>query len=248
MRLKDSLGNRLLAAVPRDEYELILPDLESVSLSLGEVVYELGEQLNFAYFPTTSVVSLVYTMENGATAEIGSVGNDGLVGITLLTGGGTRPNRAVVRHPGGALRMKANVFQEAFKHCDCLQALLLRYVQALITQISQTAVCNGLHSVEQRLARWLLLTHDRLGSDDLQVTHELVSNLLGVRREWVTRTARNLRDRGLIGERRGHITILNRVRLEEAACECYRVVRDEYDRLLDFGKPQLAALCKLTRL
>lgn len=224
--------NRLLAALPRREYDRILNDLEYVSFALGEVIYEFGERLKYAYFPTTSIVSLVYNTEAGASAEMGMVGNDGLVGIALFMGGETRPNRAIVQHAGGAIRMRVNALQKEFKDGGSFQHVLLRYTQALITQISQAAVCNGLHSVEQRLARWLLLTLDRMSSNELQVTQELLSTLLGVRREGVTLAVGCLRDRGLIGCRRGQITILNRTGMEAAACECYRVVKNEYDRLL----------------
>jgi CRP-like cAMP-binding protein len=230
---QDRLGNKLLAALPVEEYKHILPYLEPTSFSFGESVYEPSEQPNYAYFPTTSIVSLVYTMINGASAEMGMVGNEGLIGIALFMGGETGPNRTIVRHAGGAIRMKASTFREEFRRSDSFQRLSLRYTHALLNQISQRAVCNGLHSIEQRLACWLLMTQDRVGSEKLQVTQEFVSNLLGVRREGISLTTGSLRNKGVIGCKRGHIAILDRAGLESAACECYRVMKDEYDRLLD---------------
>jgi CRP-like cAMP-binding protein len=224
--------NRLLAALPTDEYERLVPNLQQVSFSLGEVVYEFGGHLDYVYFPTTSIVSLLYTMENGSSAEMGLTGNDGVVGIALFMGGGTMPNRAVVQSAGAAIRMKAKVLQDEFAAGGKFQQLLLRYTQALITQISQTAVCNRLHSVEQQLCRWLLLSHDRVKSDELIMTQELIADMLGVRREGVTVAAGRLQDEGAISYVRGHIKILNRQKLEESVCECYRVVKDEFDRLL----------------
>src|SRR6185503_9551989 len=173
--------NRLLAALPLDEYQRLLPQLTNVSFGLGEVVYEFGGQLAYVYFPTTAIVSLLYTMENGTSAEMGLTGNDGVVGIALFMGGGTMPNRAVVQSAGGALRMKAKILQDEFALGGKFQQLLLRYTQALITQISQTAVCNRLHSVEQQLCRWLLLSHDRVNTDELIMTQELIADMLGVR-------------------------------------------------------------------
>jgi len=224
--------NRLLAALPRDEYERLAPRLQKVSFHLGEVVYEFGGQLDYVYFPTTSIVSLLYTMENGSSAEMGLTGNDGVVGIALFMGGGTMPNRAVVQSAGSALRMKAKTLQAEFALGGKFQQLLLRYTQALITQISQTAVCNRLHSVEQQLCRWLLLSHDRVKVDELIMTQELIADMLGVRREGVTVAAGRLQDDGAISYVRGHITILDRQKLEQTVCECYRVVKDEFDRLL----------------
>jgi len=228
----DSAENRLLAALPADEYERLRPRLQQVSFSLGEVVYEFGGHLDYVYFPTNSIVSLLYTMENGTSAEMGLTGNDGVVGIALFMGGGTMPNRAVVQSAGGALRMKAKVLQDEFARGGKFQQLLLRYTQALITQISQTAVCNRLHSVEQQLCRWLLLSHDRVKADELIMTQELIADMLGVRREGVTVAAGRLQDSGAISYVRGHIRILDRPRLEETVCECYGVVRDEFARLL----------------
>ncbi len=227
------LGNKLLAALPAEEYKHILPHLEQTYCSFGESIYESSERPNYAYFPITSVVSLVYTMLDGASPEMGMVGNEGLIGIALFTGCETRPNRAVVQHTGGAIRMKAPAFREEFRRGGSFQRLSLRYMQALLTQISQRSVCNGLHSIEQRLACWLLMTHDRVGSAKLQVTQEFVSNLLGVRREGVSLTTGSLRNKGVIICKRGFITILDRAGLEATACECYRVIKDEYDRLLD---------------
>jgi CRP-like cAMP-binding protein len=224
--------NRLLAALPDDEYQRLLPSLQQVAFSLGEVVYEFGGHLDYVYFPTTSIVSLLYTMENGASAEMGLTGNDGIVGIALFMGGGTMPNRAVVQSAGAATRMKAKLLQDEFARGGKFQYLLLRYTQALITQISQTAVCNRLHSVEQQLCRWLLLSHDRVKSDELIMTQELIADMLGVRREGVTVAAGRLQDDGAISYVRGHIKILDRKKLEDTVCECYRVVKDEFDRLL----------------
>ena len=231
-RPTEPVENRLLAALPRDEYERLLPNLQKVSFALGEVVYEFAGRLDYVFFPTTSIISLLYTMENGSTAEMGLTGNDGVVGIALFMGGGTMPNRAVVQSAGAAIRMKAKVLQDEFALGGKFQHLLLRYTQALITQISQTAVCNRLHSVEQQLCRWLLLSHDRLKVDELIMTQELIADMLGVRREGVTVAAGRLQDDGAISYVRGHIKILDRKKLEETVCECYRVVKDEFDRLL----------------
>jgi CRP-like cAMP-binding protein len=228
----DPRKNRLLAALPREEYERLLPSLQQTSFSLGDVVYEFSGHLDYVYFPTTAIISLLYTMENGATAEMGLTGNDGVVGIALFMGGGTMPNRAVVLSAGDAIRMKVKVLQEEFALSGKFQRLLLRYTQALITQISQTAVCNRLHSVEQQLCRWLLLSHDRLSTDELIMTQELIADMLGVRREGVTVAAGHLQDIGAISYVRGRIQILDRQKLEDTVCECYQVVRDEFERLL----------------
>ena len=224
--------NRLLAALPVSESERLLPTLQQISFSLGDVVYDFGGHLDYVYFPTTAIVSLLYTMENGSSAEMGLTGNDGVVGIALFMGGGTMPNRAVVQSAGDAMRMKAKLMQAEFALGGEFQRLLLRYTQALITQISQTAVCNRLHSVEQQLCRWLLLSHDRLNTDELIMTQELIADMLGVRREGVTVAAGHLQDIGAISYVRGHIQIVDRQKLEATACECYRVVKDEFDRLL----------------
>ena len=225
-------GNRLLATLPREDYERILPHLRPVSFSLGEVVYESGGQMDYVYFPTTAIVSLLYTMENGSSAEMGVAGNDGVVGVALFMGGNTMPNRAVVQSAGRAVRMKAQALRDEFGRGGAFQRVLLRYTQALLTQMSQTAVCNRLHTIEQQLCRWLLLSHDRLDSDELVMTQELIANMLGVRREGVTAAAGRLQERGLISYVRGRIQILDRRGLEAAVCECYKVVKDEYDRLL----------------
>lgn len=232
LRLNEPLQNRLLAALPAAEYQRLIPNLDLVSFRLGQVLYEFAGQLDFVYFPTTAIVSLLYTMENGSSAEMGLTGNEGVVGIALFMGGGTMPNRAVVLSAGEALRMKANVLQKEFARGGDFQRSLLRYTQALITQISQTAVCNRLHSVEEQLCRWLLLSHDRVKADELMMTQELIGDMLGVRREGVTVAAGRLQDEGAISYVRGRITILDRTKLESTVCECYRVVKDEFDRLL----------------
>jgi CRP-like cAMP-binding protein len=226
------MENYLLSALPNGELGHLLPALQRVTFSLGDVVYESSASLEYVYFPTTSVVSLLYTMENGATAEMGLVGNDGIVGVALFLGGETTPNRAVVQIAGDAVRMKTKVLQAEFARGGPLQQVLLRYTQALITQISQTAVCNRLHSVVQRLCRWLLLSHDRVNSDHLPMTQEFISNMLGGRRESVTVAAGRLQSAGLIHYSRGHINILDRIGLEANACECYRIVKAELDRLV----------------
>lgn len=227
----DPIGNWVLDALPSKDLEQILPHLDSVSFSLGKVIYESGVRMEHVYFPTTCHVSLLYTMIGGETAEMGLVGNEGMVGISLFMGGETTPNRAMVQGSGDALKMKAQEMQSEFKRGGAFQLLLLRYTQALITQISQTAVCNRLHSVEQRLCRWLLMTRDRTQSDELQMTHEFISHMLGIRREGVTIAAGHLQDKGAISYTRGHIKILDRQKLEAHVCECYRVVKDEHQRL-----------------
>jgi CRP-like cAMP-binding protein len=228
----DPTKNRLLAALPRDEYERMLPLLGHVSFKLGEVVYESGGQMDYIYFPTDAIISLLYVMEDGASAEMGMAGKEGLVGVALFMGGNTMPNRAVVQSAGGAVRMKTDALREEFARGGTFQRLLLRYTQALLTQMSQTAVCNRLHEIEKQLCRWLLLSHDRLDSDELVMTQELIANMLGVRREGVTAAAGRLQERGLISYVRGRIKILDRRGLEASVCECYKVVKDEYDRLL----------------
>lgn len=227
------LGNDLFAALPRAEHEHLLPWLEPVRLSLGDVVYEPGAHLEYLYFPTTAIVSLVYTLADGSTVEMGLVGNDGVVGIALFMGGETTPNRGIVQITGDAYRLKAKITKQEFKRGGALQLLLLRYTQALVTQISQTAVCNRLHSLEQRLCRWLLLCQDRVKSDELMMTQEFISNMVGGRRESVTVAAGRLQQLGLIHYSRGHIKILDRRGLEATVCECYRVVKHETDRLRD---------------
>ena len=227
-----ALMNHLLAALPADEFGRIENSLEPVSLSLGEVIYESGEQLEHIFFPTSSIISLLYIMENGSTAEIGMAGNDGLVGIALYMGGSTTPSRAVVQSAGNAFKMRSSALNDEFSLGGVFQKILLRYTQSLMTQISQTAVCNRLHSVEQQLCRWLLINHDLLLTNKLIMTHDLIANMLGVRREGVSIAAAHLQRAGLIKYVRGTITMLDRDALERAACECYRVVKDEYDRLL----------------
>ena len=218
--------------LPANEYGRLLPHLLPVSFALGEVVYESGGRQSHIYFPTTAIISLLYMMENGSSAEMGVAGNDGLVGVALFMGGNTVPNRAVVQSAGDALRMKSDVLAGEFARGGAFQRVLLRYTQALMTQMSQTAVCNRLHTVEQQLCRWLLLSRDRLEADELVMTQELIANMLGVRREGVTHAAQRLQESGLISYVRGRITILDRAGLEAAVCECYKVVKDEYDRLL----------------
>jgi len=229
---KEARGNHLLAALPSQAYDRLSPHLEKITFGLGEVVYESGAHMQYVYFPTTSHISLLYTMIDGSTAEMGLVGKEGVVGIALFMGGETAPNRAMVQGGGVAFRMKSKAMLDEFKRGGEFQQLLLRYTQALITQISQTAVCNRLHSVEQHLCRWLLMTHDLAQSDELQMTHEFISNILGVRREGVTMAARRLRDMKMISYVRGHITIVSRRQLLAHVCECYQVVKDEHSRLL----------------
>src|SRR5216684_4766641 len=225
---KETLGNRLLGALTPAAYERLRPHLEAITFALGEVVYESGAHMRYVYFPTTSHISLLYTMIDGSTAEMGLVGREGVVGIALFMGGETTPNRAMVQGGGKAVRMKSKAMLDEFKRGGEFQHLLLRYTQALITQISQTAVCNRLHSVEQRLCRWLLMTHDLTQSDELQMTHEFISNMLGVRREGVTVAARRLQEMGMLSYVRGHIQILDRPQLLTHVCECYQVVKDEH--------------------
>lgn len=224
--------NHLLDALSLEEYERLLPQLELVEMRLGEALYESGGKLQHVYFPTTSIVSLLYVMEDGASAEIAVVGNEGILGIALFMGGETTPSRAVVQSAGFGYRLKAQLLKQEFNRSGPMMHLLLRYTQALITQMSQTAVCNRHHSVEQQLCRWLLLSLDRLASNELTMTQELIANMLGVRREGVTEAAGKLQRAGLIDYSRGHIKVLDRPGLEARVCECYQVVKDEFDRLL----------------
>ncbi len=224
--------NHLLAALPTAEFETLVADLELVPMRLGEVVYEPGGQLQYAYFPTTSIVSLHYVMESGASAEMAGVGNEGVVGISLFMGGNTTPSSAVVHTAGHAYRLESRLLKREFNRAGRMQHLLLRYTQALITQMAQTAACNRHHSVEQQLCRWLLLTLDRIPSGEVVITQELVARMLGVRREGVTDAAGNLQRAGVIRYRRGHIAVLERAGLETRACECYAVVKKELNRLL----------------
>jgi CRP-like cAMP-binding protein len=225
-------ANRILAALPPDIFERLQPNLELVPLKLGASIYEAGRKQSYVYFPIDSIVSLLYVMNDGASAEIAVVGNEGLVGISLFMGGETTPSRAVVQSAGQAYRLRAKVMKSEFEFGGALQHLLLRYTQALITQMSQTAVCNRHHSIEQQLCRWLLLSADRLATNELRMTQELIANMLGVRREGVTEAAGKLQADELIEYSRGRITILSRPKLEKRVCECYAVVKTEYDRLL----------------
>ena len=224
--------NTLLASLPEDVWQRLLPELETVELPLGHVIYESGVALSHVYFPTTAIVSLLYVLENGSSAEIALVGNEGLVGISLIMGGESTPSRAVVQSAGVALRLNAHAIQQEFGRGGMVLTMLLRYTQALITQMSQTAVCNRLHSLDQQLCRWLLLSLDRLQTNELLMTQELIANMLGVRREGVTESAMKLQRAGLIRYTRGHIVVLDRPALEHRACECYAVVKQECDRLL----------------
>ena len=228
----DPKKNQLLAALPEAEYQRWLPHLEWVGMPLGQVLYEAGGTLAHVYFPTTAIISLLYVMENGASAEIAIVGNEGIVGISLFMGGESTPSRAVVQSAGAGFRLKANVMKDEFNRAGLVLHLLLRYTQALITQMTQTAVCNRHHTLDQQLCRWLLLSLDRLQGAELAMTQELIANMLGVRRESVTEAALKLQEVGLIRYARGHITVLDRDRLQERSCECYAVVKKEYDRLL----------------
>jgi CRP-like cAMP-binding protein len=224
--------NHLLAALPAAEFGRLSPYLELVPMPLGETLYESGGRLQHVYFPTTSIVSLLYVLEDGASAEIAVVGNEGILGISLFMGGETTPSRAVVQSAGHGYRLEAQLLKREFNRAGPVLRLLLRYTQALITQMTQTAVCNRHHSVEQQLCRWLLLSLDRLSANSLIMTQELIANMLGVRREGVTEAAGDLQRAGLIRYSRGHIEVLDRPGLEKAVCECYAVVKTEFDRLL----------------
>jgi CRP-like cAMP-binding protein len=226
--------NHLLHALPAADYDRLAPHLELIPMNLGDVLYESGAKLRYVYFPTTCIVSLLYVMEDGASAEIAIVGNEGILGISLFMGGDTTPSRAVVQSAGHAFRLKAELLKNEFGRFGPTMHLLLRYTQALITQMAQTAVCNRHHSVDQQLCRWLLLSLDRLQSNKLSMTQELIANMLGVRREGVTEAAGKLQDDGLIHYRRGTITVVDRAGLEAKACECYQVVKTEFDRLLPY--------------
>jgi CRP-like cAMP-binding protein len=228
--------NSLLEALPATEFERWLPKLEAVDMPLGKVLYESGDTMHHVYFPTDSIVSLLYVMESGASAEIAVVGFEGLVGISLFMGGESTPSRAVVQSAGKGIRLSARTVKDEFNRAGPTMHLLLRYTQALITQMTQTAACNRHHSLDQQLCRWLLLSLDRLRGPNLLMTQELIANMLGVRREGVTEAALNLQKLGLIRYARGHITVLDRPALEKRTCECYAVVKDEYDRLLPHKK------------
>ena len=227
----------MLAALPDDEWQRWLPHLEPVTLSLGQVLSEPGTTLSGVYFPTTAIVSLLYVMENGASAEIAVVGNEGIVGISLFMGGASTPSRAVVQSAGRCVRLAAQHMMQEFNRAGPVLHLFLRYTQALITQMSQTAVCNRHHTLDQQLCRWLLLSLDRLDGNELVMTQELIANMLGVRREGVTEAAGRLQQDGLIRYFRGRIRVLDRRGLEKRTCECYAVVKQEYDRLLPGVEP-----------
>jgi CRP-like cAMP-binding protein len=224
--------NHLLANLPADDLARWMPYLELVEMPLGHVMYESGRTLSHVYFPINAIVSLLYVMENGASAEIAVVGNEGIVGISLFMGGGSTPSRGVVQSAGRGYRLSAAHIKEEFNRSGPVMHLLLRYTQALITQMAQTAVCNRHHSLDQQLCRWLLLSLDRLSGNELVMTQELIANMLGVRREGVTEGALKLQRLGLIRYARGHISVLDRKGLESRTCECYEVVKKEYDRLL----------------
>lgn len=234
-RSNSPLQNQLLAALPEVELQRWLPQLEPVELALGQVLYESGAAMPYVYFPTNAIVSLLYVLEDGASAEIAVVGFEGLVGISIFMGGGSTPSRAVVQSAGSGYRMRAESMKQEFARSGPVMHLLLRYTQALITQMAQTAVCNRHHSLDQQLCRWLLLSLDRLQSNQLVMTQELIANMLGVRREGVTEAALKLQRAGLISYARGHINVLDRPGLEGRTCECYEVVKKEYDRLLPKG-------------
>ena len=229
--------NHLLDALPAADYARLLPHLELVPMPLGWAVYEAGGQMRYLYFPTTCIVSLLYVLENGASAEIAITGNEGLVGISLFMGGESTPSRAVVQSKGNGYRLRASVLKTEFALGGSLQYLSLRYTQALITQMAQTAVCNRHHTLDQQLCRWLLLSLDRLPGNELMMTQELISNMLGVRREGVTAAAGKLQADGLVKYSRGHIVVLDRPKLEKRVCECYAVVKKEFDRLLPYEVP-----------
>ena len=225
-------NNQLLATLSDAVWQRLLPNLELVKMPLGQVLYESGVMLSHVYFPTTAIVSLLHVLENGASAEIAVVGNEGIVGISLFMGGESTPSRAVVQSAGSGFRLRAQVMKDEFQRAGPVMHVLLRYTQALITQMAQTAVCNRHHSLDQQLCRWLLLSLDRIQSNELAMTQDLIANMLGVRREGVTVAALKLQAAGLIRYARGHITVLNRDGIEKRACECYAVVKKEYDRLL----------------
>lgn len=228
----DPLLNQLLAALPQAERQRWLPQLESVDLALGQVLYESGAATPYVYFPTNAIVSLLYVLENGASAEIAVVGFEVVVGVSIFMGGGSTPSRSVVQSAGQGYRLRADAIKEEFEQAGPVMHLLLRYTQALITQMAQTAVCNRHHTLDQQLCRWLLLSLDRLKGDQLTMTQELIANMLGVRREGVTEAALKLQRAGLINYARGRINVLDRPGLEGRTCECYDVVKKEYDRLL----------------
>jgi CRP-like cAMP-binding protein len=230
----DPSQNHLLDALPTADFARLASHLELIPMKLGDVLYESGSRLRYVYFPTTCIISLLYVMEDGASAEIAIVGNEGMLGISLFMGGETTPSRAIVQSAGHGYRLKAELLKDEFGRFGPTMHLLLRYTQALITQMAQTAVCNRHHSVDQQLCRWLLLSLDRLQTNELSMTQELIANMLGVRREGVTEAAGKLQDAGLIRYRRGTITVLDRPGVEARSCECYQVVKTEFDRLLPY--------------
>jgi CRP-like cAMP-binding protein len=229
---QDPNQNHLLAALLDAEFDRLSPHLELIPMKLGDVLYESGDKLQYVYFPTSSIISLHYLLENGGSSEIAGVGNEGLLGVSLFMGGESTPSRAMVQTGGFGYRLPAHIMMAEFNRAGPVMRLLLRYTQALLTQMSQTAVCNRHHTVEQQVCRWLLLTLDRLGSHELTMTQELIANMLGVRREGVTEAAGRLQGYGFISYRRGHITVLDRRGLEQDVCECYGVVKKEFARLL----------------
>ncbi|MEX2468934.1 MAG: Crp/Fnr family transcriptional regulator [Pseudohongiellaceae bacterium] len=232
--------NYLLAALPAEVQSRLFPNLELIDLPYGKVLYESGDTMRHVHFPVDGIVSLLYAMESGASAEVSVVGNEGFVGLALLMGGDSTPSEAMVQHAGHAYRLTAKLFKEEFRRHGDMQVLLLRYTQALITQMTQTAVCNRHHSIEQQLCRWLLLCLDRVPGNELNMTQELMANMLGVRREGITVAAGNLQKKGAIKYERGRITVLDRHVIEEFSCECYEVVRKETDRLMPFLTGQVA--------
>lgn len=231
---RDPRQNNLLAILPKDEYDRLAPHLELVELPLGESLVESGKTMPYVFFPIDCIISLLCVMEDGSSTETALVGAEGIVGISLFMGGETTPSRAIVQSAGSAYRLKGQLLKTEFNRAGCLQDMLLRYTQALITQMAQTAVCNRHHSLDQQLCRWLLLSMDRLPTNELIMTQELIANMLGVRREGVTDAAGDLQRAGLISYRRGRISILDRAGLEARVCECYAVVKKEYDRLLNY--------------
>jgi CRP-like cAMP-binding protein len=232
MRLNDPNQNHLLAALLDADFDRLAPHLDPIMMRLGDVLYESGAAVHHVYFPTSSIASLHYVLENGSSSEIAGVGNEGMLGISLFMGGNTTPSRAVVQTAGHGYRLKAQVLLDEFNRAGPVMRLLLRYTQALLTQMAQTAICNRHHTVDQQLCRWLLLTLDRLPTTELTMTQELIASMLGVRREGVTVAAGRLQARGMISNRRGHISVLDRAGLEGEVCECYEVVKKEFARLM----------------
>lgn len=227
-------ANRLLAALPKKEYQRLLPELEHVPLAFGDILYEPGDTIGHVYFPDSGIISLLSKVESQKVLEVGIVGNEGVAGLPVVLGASVSLNRGLVQSAGTAMRMKAAVLRREFKRDGTLQRLLHRYLHSLLTQISQSAVCNRFHMVDARLARWLLMSHDRVGSDEFELTQEFLSNMLGVRREAVSKAAGALQKREFVNYSRGHITILNRAGLEAIACQCYRVIKDESDHVFNY--------------